>query len=69
LTTTLRRDGSGWELVVSVDRAWLDSRERVFPVTIDPSVTMSTGQTDCMLTTVSVTTVRTMACVGPGAMA
>lgn len=36
------RDGSlGTELVVSLDRAWLEDPARVFPVVVDPTVTTS----------------------------
>lgn len=32
-------DGS-WSYTVTVDRAWLDAKERVYPVTVDPEVTL-----------------------------
>ncbi|GFJ92634.1 RHS repeat-associated core domain-containing protein [Phytohabitans rumicis] len=34
----LVRRGSGWDLVVTADRAWLSDPVRVYPVTVDPSV-------------------------------
>ncbi|WP_308314609.1 LamG-like jellyroll fold domain-containing protein [Streptomyces gilvus] len=39
VTTTLVREGSGYALSVSLDEAWLTDAHRVFPVTVDPTVT------------------------------
>ncbi|MGW2516580.1 LamG-like jellyroll fold domain-containing protein [Streptomyces sp. NPDC001617] len=39
VTTTLVRDGSGYALRISLDEAWLTDAHRVFPVTVDPTVT------------------------------
>lgn len=35
-------DGGGWRLVVAADRRWLSDPERIFPVTIDPSISLPT---------------------------
>jgi RHS repeat-associated protein len=52
----LKQVGSSWELVVSVDKAWLGAPDRVFPVTIDPSVTTNSPQQDCWLNSAAPTT-------------
>ncbi|MET7484287.1 LamG-like jellyroll fold domain-containing protein [Streptomyces sp. NPDC005538] len=39
VTTTLVRDGSGYALRITLDDAWLKDAHRVFPVTVDPTVT------------------------------
>lgn len=36
--TTVMRHGAHWIVAVSVDRGWLDSPARVYPVLVDPSV-------------------------------
>jgi hypothetical protein len=47
--TSISRDGSGgWGLVVSIDRRWLSSSDRVFPVTVDPTVRIG-NQLDCFI--------------------
>ncbi|MFJ8136846.1 LamG-like jellyroll fold domain-containing protein [Streptomyces sp. NPDC096013] len=39
VTTTLVRDGGGYALRITLDDAWLKDTHRVFPVTVDPTVT------------------------------
>lgn len=40
LTSELTATATGFDLVVHVPRAWLSSPDRVYPVTIDPTVTL-----------------------------
>lgn len=40
---TLTQDGDTWTLALTVDQAWLDDADRVFPVTVDP--TLAAGRT------------------------
>ncbi|WP_369189729.1 LamG-like jellyroll fold domain-containing protein [Streptomyces sp. R08] len=39
VTTTLVRDGNNYALRITLDDAWLKDTHRVFPVTVDPTVT------------------------------
>ena len=42
VTYTLTEQGSGvWHLTITADKAWMDAQDRVFPVIIDPPVTIS----------------------------
>lgn len=38
-----------WRLVVAVDRGWLDDPDRVWPVVIDPTFTVSSPKLDCTI--------------------
>jgi RHS repeat-associated protein len=38
VATHVRRDGDGWAITLSPDYAWLSDPERVYPVTVDPSI-------------------------------
>jgi RHS repeat-associated protein len=49
VSTRVARSGSGWKVVVSVSRRWLDARGRRFPVIVDPTV-QTNLQGDCFLT-------------------
>jgi RHS repeat-associated protein len=50
-TMTVTRDGSTWVVHVVVDSSWLGSSARVWPVTVDPTVDVTTlGQFDCQIT-------------------
>ncbi|RMI28436.1 hypothetical protein EBN03_29865 [Nocardia stercoris] len=40
---TLSQAKDGWQLTVSVDKGWLSDKARVFPVTVDPTVSVSNG--------------------------
>lgn len=40
LSTHVYRDGNGWAISLSADHAWLLDPARVYPVTIDPSITV-----------------------------
>jgi large repetitive protein len=42
----LTQSASGWLLTVTVDKSWLDSKSRKFPVTIDPTIDDSTAGLD-----------------------
>jgi RHS repeat-associated protein len=43
-------DNAGeWRLVVAVDRSWLDDRDRVWPVVLDPTFTVSSPKLDCTI--------------------
>jgi RHS repeat-associated protein len=37
LATYVRRDGTGWRLTVAADHAWLADKDRIYPVTVDPT--------------------------------
>jgi RHS repeat-associated protein len=39
----LQREGAGWLLTVTADRAWLDAPDRVWPVVVDPALYTSHG--------------------------
>lgn len=43
LTTKVAKDGDGWLITLSANRAWLTSSKRVYPVTIDPSLQRGPG--------------------------
>ncbi|WP_309115895.1 PA14 domain-containing protein [Saccharothrix sp.] len=45
-TYGLRQDGKSWLLTVSVDKAWLDDRSRVYPVVVDPTYTYGFNNDD-----------------------
>jgi RHS repeat-associated protein len=47
-----RDDGGSWTLTVSVDPAWLSAPDRAWPVTLDPSITVSSPDMDCVLVSV-----------------
>jgi RHS repeat-associated protein len=34
----VRRDGTGWMIVLAADHAWLADKRRVYPVTVDPTM-------------------------------
>ena len=53
---SLEPGGDGWILTVSASAAWLSDPDRVWPVTIDPSVTVSSPELDCVLTSVDTVT-------------
>ncbi|HSS42253.1 MAG TPA: RHS repeat-associated core domain-containing protein [Solirubrobacterales bacterium] len=38
-----------WRLVVAVDRGWLDDPDRVWPVVVDPTFTVSSPKLDCTI--------------------
>ncbi|MGE5527051.1 MAG: DNRLRE domain-containing protein, partial [Methanosarcina sp.] len=38
-----------WRLVVAADRGWLDDPDRVWPVVLDPTVTLSSPKLDCTI--------------------
>jgi RHS repeat-associated protein len=43
-------DNAGeWRLVVAVDRSWLDDPDRVWPVVLDPTFTVSSPKLDCTI--------------------
>lgn len=39
--------GAGWTLTVEAERAWLESSDRVWPVHIDPTLTVESPSLDC----------------------
>lgn len=45
---SLRRTGAGWQLTVTPDRSWLTDPARVYPVSIDPSISTLPSR-DCWL--------------------
>ena len=45
-TYGLKRDGNSWLLTVSVDKAWLRDKARVFPVVVDPTYTYGFNNDD-----------------------
>jgi len=45
-------DNGNWALTVTVDHAWLAAPERAWPVTLDPSITVSSPDMDCVLVSV-----------------
>ena len=48
ITVDLQETGAGWRLSYTLDDAWLDAAERVWPVTVDPTVSWDlTGTNDC----------------------
>jgi hypothetical protein len=47
---TLREDAAGWKLTVTPDISWLHDPNRVYPVIIDPTVTVTRASTDCWIT-------------------
>jgi RHS repeat-associated protein len=60
VSTQLSRDASGWTLTLSPDYTWLSDPARVYPVTIDPTVTPITinasSGLDCWIDQASPTT-------------
>ncbi|WP_158675784.1 PA14 domain-containing protein [Nocardia stercoris] len=40
---TLSQAKDGWQLTVSVDKGWLSDKARVFPVTVDPTISSGFG--------------------------
>ncbi|GAA0233374.1 PA14 domain-containing protein [Saccharothrix mutabilis subsp. mutabilis] len=42
----LAQDGKSWLLTVSVDKAWLDDKARVYPVVVDPTYTYGFNNDD-----------------------
>jgi RHS repeat-associated protein len=47
---TLEADGAGkWQLAVEADREWLDSPDRSWPVSIDPTMTLKATPLDCLI--------------------
>ncbi|HET7069263.1 MAG TPA: DNRLRE domain-containing protein, partial [Nocardioides sp.] len=52
VATRLTETGSGWDLAVTPDYAWLSDPSRVYPVDVDPTVTPTTadsGSRDCWI--------------------
>jgi RHS repeat-associated protein len=47
----LEKSSGGWALAVEPDAEWLASPNRVWPVTIDPSITVPTPNLDCSIDT------------------
>ncbi len=45
----LQPDGEGWRLTLSVKRDWLSDSERVWPVRIDPTLTLTSPSLDCSI--------------------
>ncbi|MEU6576567.1 DNRLRE domain-containing protein [Streptomyces sp. NPDC046805] len=43
---TLTRDGKSWKLTVTPDAGWLASKDRQYPVVIDPTITIAPSPTD-----------------------
>ncbi|QOV41499.1 DNRLRE domain-containing protein [Streptomyces ferrugineus] len=41
VTQKLTRDGDGWKLTVAPDEKWLASKDRQYPVVIDPTITIA----------------------------
>ncbi|MEV5714652.1 PA14 domain-containing protein [Amycolatopsis mediterranei] len=41
----IERSGDSWLLTVSVDNGWLRDPKRVYPVSVDPTITLVTGET------------------------
>ncbi|MER6631730.1 DNRLRE domain-containing protein, partial [Streptomyces sp. NPDC000987] len=46
VTQKLTRDGRSWKLTVTPDAKWLASKERRYPVVIDPTITIAPSPTD-----------------------
>lgn len=44
VTYSLEKVDSGYQLIVEADERWINSKETVFPVTIDPIITTKTSQ-------------------------
>jgi hypothetical protein len=45
----LTKVGDGWKLTVTPNMSWLTAADRVYPVTIDPSLTGNTTLHDCFI--------------------
>lgn len=46
VTQKLTRDGKSWKLTVTPDTRWLASKDRRYPVVIDPTITIAPSPTD-----------------------
>ncbi|MFF7788136.1 DNRLRE domain-containing protein [Streptomyces sp. NPDC007991] len=46
VTQKLTKDGDSWKLTVTPDAKWLASKERQYPVVIDPTITIAPSPTD-----------------------
>jgi YD repeat-containing protein len=49
VTMKLVREGGGYTVEVTADRAWLDGTHRSYPVVIDPTTNVNAGGDDCYL--------------------
>lgn len=53
---TLRQDSELWLLTITADENWCNSTDRLFPITIDPTVKSTSGVSDTYITSAHPTT-------------
>lgn len=45
LKVSVAKDGAGWKLTIKAARAWLNNRDRVYPVSVDPDLYQGARET------------------------